>query len=120
MKKKLQSIRYALTGLGVAWREQHNFRFHVLIAAVVLFSAWLFGLSRIEGAIIVAMIGLVLAAEIINTALEELCDAFRSEQDPHIAKIKDLAAAAVLVASCTALLAGLAIFTPHVAAFFGV
>jgi len=115
-KDKVQSVRYALKGLDVAWREQANFRFHVVLAAIALTLSWLIGLSPMEYIIVIVMIGFVLATEIINTALEELCDAFRSEQDPHIAKIKDLSAAAVLAASCTALLIGLVIFVPHVMA----
>jgi len=62
---------------------------------------------------ILVAIGLVLTAELFNTALEEFCDMVKSEHDPHVAKIKDLAAAAVFIASWTALLLGAAIFIPH-------
>ena len=63
------------------------------------------------------MIGFVLTAETFNTALEELCDKFQPEHDPHIAKIKDLAAAAVLVSSITALIVGLIIYVPYFSAW---
>ena len=53
-----------------------------------------------------------MTAELLNTALEELCDMLKPTHDPHVAKIKDLAASAVLVASCTALIGGCIIFVP--------
>jgi diacylglycerol kinase len=55
-------------------------------------------------------------AEAFNTALEELCDMLRTTHDPHVAKIKDLAAAAVLIASCGAFVTGCLIFVPRVLA----
>ena len=63
------------------------------------------------------MIGFVLTAETFNTALEELCDKFQPTHDPHIGKIKDLAAAAVLVSSITALIVGLIIYVPYFSAW---
>ena len=48
--------------------------------------------------------------------LEELCDKFQPEHDPHIGKIKDLSAAAVLISSITALAIGLIIFLPYLKA----
>jgi len=113
---KIRSIRYALRGLRIAWREESNFRFHAVFTILTLLGAWIVGLSLVEYAIVFFMIGFVVATELFNTALEELCDKFRPEHDPHIGKIKDLSAAAVLTASCTALLVGLVIFVPHVLA----
>jgi diacylglycerol kinase len=62
---------------------------------------------------VVFAVSCVLVAETFNTALEELCDKFQPTHDPHIAKIKDLSAAAVLLASVGALSIGLIIFIPH-------
>ena len=83
-------------------------------AVLTLVCAYLLKVSNIEFLIIAAMIGFVLVAELFNTALEELCDKFQPTHDPHIAKIKDLAAAAVSAATITAIIVGLIIFIPHV------
>jgi len=83
-------------------------------AVLTLVCAYLLKVSSIEFLIIAAMIGFVLVAELFNTALEELCDKFQPTHDPHIAKIKDLAAAAVSAATITAIIVGLIIFIPHV------
>jgi diacylglycerol kinase len=71
-----------------------------------------FHISELEWLAIILVSGLVLTAEVLNTALEELCDMLRDTHDPHVGKIKDLAAGAVLLASATALIVGLIIFLP--------
>ena len=109
-EKKIKSFIYALTGLKIAWLEEHNLGF----AIITLIAAWFFNLSQTEFLIIIFMIGFILTAEAFNTALEELCDKFQPSHDPHIAKIKDLAAAAVFIAATTALIVGIIIFTPYV------
>jgi diacylglycerol kinase len=69
-------------------------------------------LSVAEWLFVFGAIGLVLTTELLNTALEELCDMLKDTHDPHVAKIKDLAAGAVLCASLCALAIGLIIFLP--------
>ena len=114
--KKLQNLGYALTGLRIAFREELSFKIQLVFAVVTPALGWYLGISRMEFLLVIFMIGLVLTAELFNTALEQLCDKFKSEHDPHIGRIKDLAAGAVLVASFTALIVGSIIFLPYVLA----
>ncbi len=117
IEKKLRSFKYALTGIAIAWREEFNFRFDVVWAFLTLGLAWFLRLSETEFLVILFMIGFVLTAETFNTALEELCDKFQPTHDPHIGKIKDLAAGAVLISSITAFIVGCVIFIPHLTLF---
>ena len=104
-----RSLRYAWNGLCVASAE-NNFRIH-LIAAIVVFVAGLcFSISRIEWCVVSLSIGVVLAAELFNTAIEKLCDHLHPDQHPNIGKVKDLSAAAVLMVSVGALIVGVSIF----------
>ncbi len=114
--KRILSFGYALKGLKTAWQEEAHFRFHVFVAIVALIASWAFHISLTDFLFVLAMIGIVLSAEIINTALEELCDLFSPTHDPHIGKIKDLAAAAVFVTSTVAFIVGCIIFLPHIIA----
>ena len=114
LKKKSRAFRDAGRGIKIAWLEEFNFRFDAVYAVVMLCFSWYFGLSKMELLIVIFMIGFVLTAETFNTALEELCDKFQPEHDPHIGKIKDLAAAAVLISSCTAFVTGVIVFLPYV------
>ncbi|OGG80412.1 hypothetical protein A3A39_02545 [Candidatus Kaiserbacteria bacterium RIFCSPLOWO2_01_FULL_54_13] len=112
-EKKLHNVRYALNGVKIAWQEEFSFRIEILATLLVLLLGWFFEISRTEWLFVVFMISLVLSAEVFNTALEELCDKFKSDPDPHIAKIKDLAAAAVLIAAIAAFVIGATIFVPY-------
>lgn len=113
LENMIRNFSYALAGLKIAWQEEFNFKFQIVCAVLALFLAWFFEISTLEWILIIFLIGFVLSAEAFNTALEELCDKFQADPDPHIAKIKDLAAAAVLVASATALIVGIIIFVPR-------
>jgi|ERR1035437_139273 diacylglycerol kinase len=111
--KTINGFSYACTGIKLAWREEHNFKIEVMIAAVVIVLGFLLHLSSFEFALIILVVSIVLATEAFNTALEELCDKFQPTHDPHIAKIKDLGAAAVLLSAVGAGIVGLIIFIPH-------
>lgn len=117
IQKKITSLRYALSGLLIAWRDESSFRLEVVCSLLVILLAFFLGLSRLEFLMVIFILGFVLTAEILNTALEELCDKFQPTHDPHIAKIKDLGAAAVLISIITGLIVGLVIFTPHLSKF---
>jgi diacylglycerol kinase len=93
-------------------RSQRNAWIHALISAAVFgLGLWL-GLGRLEWAILLLTIGLVWLAEFVNTALEALVDLASPDLHP-LAKVgKDVAAAAVLVAACVAVLVGLLILGP--------
>ena len=113
MKRLSQGFRYALAGLQLAWREEANFRIDVVCALMVSALGLYLHVPPLQFCVLILIMSGVLAAETFNTALEELCDKFQPTHDPHIAKIKDLAAAAVLLASVGALIVGLIIFLPY-------
>ncbi|MEK7107309.1 MAG: diacylglycerol kinase, partial [Patescibacteria group bacterium] len=114
LKEKIERFKYPVNGFRIAWKEEPSFRFHIMWALLTLMCAYLLKVSKIEFVIIISMIGFVLVAELFNTALEELCDKFQPTHDPHVAKIKDLAAAAVSAAAIIAVIVGLVIFIPRV------
>ena len=113
LDKKLRSIGFALSGLRTAWLEEFNFRFEISIGGIAVLLGLLFRITTEEWLFVCVSVGLVLAAEALNTALEELCDMLKPMHDPHVKKIKDLAAAGVFLASCTAAIIGPCIFIPH-------
>lgn len=107
------NLRYAVLGIQVAWRNEAHFRAHTVITIAVIVAAFFFNITALEFAVMLIACGFVIVTEVLNTALEELCDKHTKEHDPHIARIKDLAAAAVLIASIFAALVGLLIFLPY-------
>ena len=106
------SFKHAFNGLRVAFFTQPNFRVHTLAATTVIIAGLYFHLSLFEWFILVLTIGLVIVAELINTAIEAVVD-LHTNQYNHFAKIaKDVAAAAVLMTAITSLILGLLIFLP--------
>lgn len=117
LSKVLRSFRYAGRGIIDLFRYENNAKVHLAVAIfVVVMGVWL-GLSVTEWALISTQIGLVLAAEGFNTALEKLCDRVTTEQDPLIRAAKDLASGAVMILCIVAVLVGLLIFGPRLYAF---
>ena len=111
--KRILSFGHAFDGIRIAWREEAHVKIHVVAAVLVLAASWTFHISKTEFIVVLVMIAIVMTAELLNTALEELCDKFQPSHDPHIGKIKDLAAAAVFIASGAAFTIGCIIFIPY-------
>jgi diacylglycerol kinase len=114
LKRKANSVRYAIKGIKTGYIEESNFQIQLILGALALLLGWHYQISIIEWLFVIVTCGLVLTAELFNTALEELCDMLKSSHDPHIAKIKDLSAGAVLVASVMAVIIGSVIFLPRI------
>ncbi len=97
-----QRLRFALAGICAAWRGESSFRQQTfLMLAVVAGLSWLRP-SPLWWATILTVSGLVLAAELLNTALERVIDHLHPEHHPMMKVAKDCAAGAVLVAALTA------------------
>ncbi len=92
-------------------------RLHVLSAFAVLALGFAFGVSKTEWCLLVGSIGLVVTAEIINTAIETVVNLVSPDFNQLAGRAKDLAAGAVLVAAFTAALIGTIIFLPYLLAF---
>ncbi len=114
LEKKLHNVRYAIKGIRIAWREEISFRLQSFAAVLVSLFGLFFDITATEWIALILTMGFVLSAEVFNTALEELCDKYKSSHDPHIGKIKDLAAASVLIASVAAFIVGAIIFLPRI------
>jgi len=99
----LQRLGFACTGMAGAFRSERSVRVHVLAVAVVLSVLLYVRPAAIWWALMTLAVMFVLAAELINTAVEHLADHLHPQQHARIKVVKDLAAAAVLVASLGAL-----------------
>jgi len=104
----------AVHGLREAIRTQRNFRNHLIAAAAVTGAGWLAGLPAAGWGVLALAIGLVTAAECMNTAIEYLTDLVMPDHHERAGKIKDLAAGAVLLCAIAAAAAGIAVFWPVV------
>ena len=106
MMKLIKSFGFATKGIRTVWREEVNFRIEVGVAvAVIVIGVW-HQFLLLKWMIVVGCIGAVLAAEIVNTAVEDLCDRVEPKTDPAIGKIKDMMGGFVLVVVTGAVMVG--------------
>ncbi|MCU0549325.1 MAG: diacylglycerol kinase family protein [Leptolyngbya sp. Prado105] len=107
------SFRYAWMGVSYAFLTQRNFRIHVCLGSIAIGFGLLLRASVVELAVIGLTIGLVLAMELLNTAIESVVDLSVKQTYHELAKIaKDCAAAAVLVSAIAAVLVAGCILFP--------
>lgn len=118
IRKRLKSFTYAFNGLKVLLREEHNSRIHLFATVCVIVSGVLLKISLLEWVAVAFAVGLVFSGEIFNSAVEDLSDVVCPERDERIKKVKDLAAAAVLVNAITAAVIGLLVFLPKIIQLF--
>jgi diacylglycerol kinase (ATP) len=110
------SFKYAWAGIKYSFQTQRNFRIHVCVCALAISSSVCLHLQAVEIAVIGITSGLVLAMELLNTAIESLVDLTVKQTYHDLAKIaKDCAAGAVLVSALVALLVAAMLLLPPLA-----
>ena len=114
MKSKniLYSFKYAFEGLGKAIKMERNIKIHICAMILVIISGIILKISKREWIICIILFGLVISAELFNTAIETAVDIAMPEKDPRAKKAKDVSASAVLVLAIAAAIIGLMIFIP--------
>lgn len=111
LRARALSFAFALRGVAAFAREPHA-RIHLAAAlAVFALAAWL-RVPRVESALLALAVGLVLAAEALNSALEALADRVAPDRHPLVARAKDIAAGGVLLAALAATIAGVLLLGP--------
>lgn len=112
LRKRLRSFRFAFNGIRLLVTCEHNAWIHCFIAACVIITGCIVKLSATEWIAITMAIGMVLAAEAFNSAIEALADAVSPDYNEAIKRTKDLAAGAVLLLAIASAVIGLIIFIP--------
>jgi diacylglycerol kinase len=108
----IRSFGPAFAGLGWALKTQRNLQVHAVATSVALvFGFWL-EIAPWEWCAVALSTGLVWAAELLNTAIEVLADRVSMEREEPIRRVKDAAAAGVLLAALAAFSVGLIVFLP--------
>lgn len=116
IKRLIKSFKYALKGLYLVIRDEQNFRVHIIFSLLALFSSWFFQISKIELIIVILLIALVMLMEVINSAIERVTDILKPRINNFVMEIKDIMAAAVMLASIVSIIVGLIIFVPYLLA----
>ena len=116
IRKQIKSFGYAWKGIRHCVGREQNLGTHLVATALVVVAGAALGLSRMEWVAVTLCIGLVIAAELVNSAVERLVDLVSPEHHPLAGQVKDIAAGAVLVCAIAAAIVGLIVFVPKILA----
>ena len=114
MKHRIHSFKHAIRGIRMVIKSEKNMQIHLIVAVLVLLAGWFFSISATEWMLCLLCFGLVLGAEMVNTAIENLVDLASPQRNELAGKAKDMAAGAVLISALFAACVGLIIFIPKI------
>ena len=109
-RKFLKSFGYAFRGVAEVFRKEQNFKVHTIIAILAMLLGCFFKISSWEWCFLILVIAIVLASEMMNTAIENLCNVAEPNQNETIRAVKDISAGMVLICAMGALAVGIVIF----------
>jgi len=113
-RRLFKSFRYAIKGFVKIFKEEQNLQIQSLAGVIALFLSWYYQITKNELIIVILLIGLVVLMEIINSAIERVTDILKPRINVFVMEIKDIMAAAVMLASLISIIIGLIIFVPYI------
>lgn len=115
-KRLLRSFRFAFEGIYSGIKTETNWIIGLIEAIIVITVSWYLNVSRADWIIIIILIGLVLYAELCNSAIEAIVDSFAPEVHPGAKLAKDFSAGSVVILILAAAVVGWIIFWPYISA----
>lgn len=97
-RRIVNSFKYSLSGLKIAWKSEESIRVEIFACAILAPLGFYLGKSRLEQALMIGSLALVLITELLNTAVEKTVDRISLERNSLSAAAKDIGSAAVLIA----------------------
>ncbi|MBN1252817.1 MAG: diacylglycerol kinase family protein [Bacteroidales bacterium] len=114
LRNRLESFKYAINGLKLLIKFEHNSRIHLATLVFVTFLGFILKISNLEWITILIVSAFVFSNEIINSAIEYLSDFISPNYNEIIKKVKDLSAAAVLISAIVSVIIAFIIFLPKI------
>lgn len=108
-----KSFGYAFEGIFAVVKKERNMKIHCMMMVLVILAGAFFGITAVQWCVCFILFGLIMALEMLNTAVEAVVDLVTEDRKPLAKLAKDAAAGAVLIASIMAAAAGLVIFVPE-------
>jgi diacylglycerol kinase len=112
LKSRFGSFRFALNGISLLLKNEHNSRIHLLAAIIAIIMGIIMKIDHYEWSLLIIVIGAVYLTELLNSSIESLADRIDPEWNELIMRAKDYGAAAVLISAIIAIVVGGLIFIP--------
>lgn len=114
VRGRIKSLKYAVLGAYKLVTTEHSIMVQFSIGVIVTVLGFVLDISKTEWMFQTLAIGMVLAIEGLNTAVEKIADFIHPNHHEKIGFIKDIAAGAVAFAAIAAVVIGLIIYVPYV------
>jgi diacylglycerol kinase len=118
--KRILSFKYAIKGIRKSILTQPNLRIHLMATFLVSFLGFYLKISDLEWVAILITCGMVIAAEMMNTAVEALTDLISPDYHKKAGYVKDASAGAVLILAIASSIIGSMIFIPKIMDLMGI
>ena len=112
-----ESVGHALDGIEYTVSHERNFRIEIVFAILVTIASFILNVSLLEWCLLILVIGMVLALEMVNTAMERCVDLVTKDYKELAKNAKDVAAGAVFIMSLFSVVLGILIFLPKIILF---
>lgn len=109
-----KSLRNAFRGVFLMMKHERNFQLETIAFLINVFLIFYLNLSSTDTILILMISSGVLAAEILNTAIEKICDFIHPEFDQSIGFIKDISAGAVLLMAIVSVIVGIFVYWKYI------
>ncbi len=113
-RKIINSFRYAFHGFSAAVKTETNWRIGIIESVVVIIGAFYLNISLLDWVLVILTIGIVLSAELCNSAIEAIVDSFVESEHPKAKIAKDFAAGQSVITVLAAAVVGIIIFWPYI------
>lgn len=114
----IRSFRFAFAGITYAIQYNQNVRIHISVAVLVVVTSIIFQVNPYEMGILGVMILLVIATEMVNTAIEQMVNLITNDHKKEAKIAKDVSAGMVLLTAIGSVIVGILIFVPHIVRLF--
>jgi diacylglycerol kinase len=108
-------IENSLDGISSYAKDGKSFIIYVFCSLIEIIAGFIFNVNGLEWILIISMLGIILAIELLNTAVEATCDAITKEFNPYIKVAKDCGSAATFVIFIVTVILNIIIFLPKIA-----
>jgi len=110
--KRIKGFGYAIKGAYILLRTEPSIQVQAVISVVVILAGFYFEISTTEWLVQLLAIGMVMGIEGLNTAVEDIADFIHPDFHNKIGRIKDVAAGAVFISACIAIVIACIIYIP--------
>lgn len=117
-KSIFQTIKNSLNGIVSYAKEGKSIVIYVASLIIEIIMGFVYNINGLEWILIICILGVILAVELLNTAIESACDAITKEYNPLIKIAKDCGSAATFVIFFVAIILNIIIFLPKVVGLF--